>query len=55
MLGGIGFLSVLTATVASAFLRADRAESRTGDEDVREELRAIREQLDRLEEAIGRS
>jgi voltage-gated potassium channel len=54
MLTGIGFLSMLTATVASVFFaRATRPAQRRDTQEIESALREIIERLDRLESAGG--
>jgi voltage-gated potassium channel len=48
MLVGIGFLSILTATIASSFVRSDAESSGTRLEDVMEKLHAIERRLDAI-------
>lgn len=50
MLGGLSFLSVLTATITSAFIsRRQRQAQERGDDPIMRELYAISERLDSLE------
>ena len=49
MFVGIGFLAVLTATIASYFVRADRAEADDKTQDVLHTLARVEERLSRIE------
>jgi voltage-gated potassium channel len=53
MIAGIGFLSLLTATIASTFVAADTAAPAEPAEELRATLKRIEEKLDRLEATIG--
>jgi voltage-gated potassium channel len=55
MVGGLSFLSILTATITSSFVtrRQDRARAR-GDDPVMQELRHIAQRLDELERELER-
>ena len=49
MIVGIGFISVLTATIASTFVASDRADSDSSSADILATLTRIEERLERLE------
>jgi len=49
MIVGIGFISVLTATIASTFVASDRADSDSSSADILAMLTRIEERLERLE------
>lgn len=49
MLVGIGFLSILTATVASAFVSADKERDERQLSEIREALARIEQRLERIE------
>ena len=51
MLVGIGFLSLLTATVASSFVAADEERAQDQMDELVETVRRIDERLERLESA----
>jgi hypothetical protein len=53
MLGGLSFLSVLTATITSSFVsRRQRQAQERGDDPVMKELRAISKRLESLEDEL---
>jgi voltage-gated potassium channel len=54
MIAGIGFLSLLTATIASSFVAADTAEPEESAEEMRVALERIEQKLDRLAAALDR-
>ena len=54
MLLGIGFLTVITAAITSTFVSRSRQTLSDGDTPTAEELRQIREQLERIEAALTR-
>ena len=52
MLLGIGFLTVITAAITSTFVSRPRQAPSDSDTPTAEELRQIREQLERIEAAV---
>ena len=54
MLLGIGFLTVITAAITSTFVSRARRTLSDADIPTAEELRQIREQLERIEAALTR-
>jgi voltage-gated potassium channel len=56
MLGGLAFLSIITATITSGFIaRRQEKQQERGDDPVMQQLGGITERLDAIEEALKRS
>ena len=55
MLLGIGFLTVITASITSTFVSRSRRENAGGETAIAEQLREIDRRLEGIEAALGRS
>jgi voltage-gated potassium channel len=55
MLLGIGFLTVITASITSTFVSRSRHEPSDADAAVAEQLRQLDRRLERIEAALSRS
>jgi voltage-gated potassium channel len=57
MLFGIGFLTVITASITSTFVSRSRSERKPSDAEtaMAEQLRQLDDRLERIEAALGRS